>query len=208
MALPVELTAKVYSAFLDTGFRLFNDYLGTVRIRKPVSPPEQKQGCNTCMIHQHVVLARGYVEGIYSRLNKDGSVPAGLGGTIPQARQHIKEAMMEIPSVMGTHPMIDVACKQLGEILPDVYARLENVQSKEEWELILGKLKLAENAAYSIPEAIYRREYPKPEDTTETIVLLKPEEKEVLSLIGQAKRGEIPASEARAKLAKILLPGE
>lgn len=206
--LPEPIRIKAVSGALDLAFRWIEGKIGSVDFSKAPSHQAPDKPCTTCLIHQHVVLARGYIEGLRSRLNSDGSVPAGLGGTIPQAQDHLKEAMMEIPTVVGAHPAIDAACKKLSELLPDIMARLEYVNGVDEWDIVLEKLKLAEDVAYTIPETMYRREPVHQETTKDTIVVLKPEQKELLDLVSSIHNGELTDEEATTKLAAFLTPGE
>ena len=143
------------------------------------------------------------MEGLSTRLEPDGSVPPGLGGSIEQARQHLREAMTEIPEVMGAHPSIDVACRQLADILPATLARMTKIEGKSEWQVILTDLKHAENVAYAIPEAMYRRNKPVMPKDEQVIVVLTPEQKEILDTFTAAQKGEITNEEAQKRLAVL-----
>lgn len=208
LEIPPALVGKAVSAVTDLGFRMFEGWITNIQFNKPASPQDDPKPCTVCLIHQHVVLARGYIEGLRTRLNPDGSVPAGLGGTIKQAQDHLKEAMMEIPSVVGAHPSIDTACQKLTELLPDCVARLEYIKGLDEWDIVLSKLKMAEDVAYAIPEALYRREPAQTPGSKDTIVVLKADEKELLDLLTKVRKNEISEEEAKVGLATFLTSGE
>lgn len=201
--LPPAVTAKLVQIGTDTLFGFAQSWLSTVTVKKADSHQDSTKPCHTCMIHQHVVLARGYIEGTYSRLNPDGSVPAGLGGSIVMAREHLVDAMVEIPEVIGAHPAIDSACKRLTELLPEILARSENIGTDQEWQLILTQLRQAESVAYTIPETVYRREPVKDKESDDIIVVLSRADKEMLDLITQRREGKITEEQLKAQLSKL-----
>lgn len=202
-----EISPIVVKAASGLAIDLLKTFVSTVRIHKTVSPAQvETKSCIVCQIHQHVVMANGYIRGIHSRLNEDGSVPLGLGGTIPQAREHLHDAMMEIPTVMGAHPSIDMACKRLSTLLPEIDQGLEHVATREDWELLLLKLEMAEDAAYSIPETVYRRDIqvPTEEPDPEKIVILSSSDKELLDLLKAMREGKLSRDQSREALDKLL----
>lgn len=202
MDIPPQVKAKAIEAGAGFLLRLFESTVSSLTLTKVVSPTEEPKACSPCLIHQHVVLARGYIEGLHSRLHPDGTVPEGLGGTIAQSRTHLQDAMNEIPGIMGASPLIDTACRELSSLLPDIHTRLSYVHNMEEWDIVLGKLKTAENVAYAIPEALYRRE---PVASTavpdDKIVILSADDYKILELAREASKGD---PNARSEIQKLV----
>lgn len=203
MELPPALVSKLVELGSTTAFRIFEGYVSNLSIKHPEPESEPDTGCHTCEIHQHIVLAAGYMEGLYTRLNADKSIPAGLGGTIPLATSHLRDAMLEFPEVVGAHPAIDSACKQLSDIIPPLMARMENIKSDEDWTYILNKMSLAKDAAYSIPEAMYRREPNHTPEQEQIVVILSPDEKKMLDILKESREGVITKDEAKKQLSEL-----
>lgn len=202
-----EITPKLAQAATGFVLDMAKTWISEIRVRKPVSPTKpESSGCTVCMIHQHVVLAHGYIEGLKSRLNPDGTIPAGLGGTIEMAREHVHEAMLEIPEIVGSHPTIDRACSSLTDLLPGIAVSLEDLRTQADWDYVLTQLQIAKDVAYSIPETIYRRDTNLPTETPEsqTVVILSQSDKDLLETIRKAKAGEISGPDAKAHIAELL----
>lgn len=174
--------------------------------RKPVSQEQEESSCTPCTIHQHLVLAHAYVRNLHIHLNADGSIPAGLGGTIQQARDHIHEASLEIPQVVGTHPTIDAACNTLASLLPDIYTRLQNIQSKEQWDEVLDLLAFAEDVSYDIPATVFRRDLtqPEPEFSQDVVAIIGESDRDLLNTIKKVRTGEMTRQEAVSYLGSLL----
>lgn len=195
---------------IDIAIRIGREWLDNGGLRKkPVSVPsitvQESSGCITCSIYQEVALARAYVIDLQGKLLPDGSIPAGLGGTMHQAQTHVDVAMMQIPKVMGVHPTIDRACGQLSECLPDIYTRLEYVRGRDDLSTLALKLEHAGKVAYSIPEAMYRREeIAAPAQSAIYAEVLTPEDREVLDFIRDLRKEGATEEEARMRFAHLV----
>lgn len=200
-----DFKQKVTEFGLTYLFKQVETWVATPKQPKLPSPyVEDKGECIYCSVHKHVVLAHGYVSGLVERVSADGSVPAGLGGTIEMARVELRASMAEIVHITGTSPAVDTACRQLSNSLPEILARLDHVKSREEWLLVNDQLAEAEKVAYLIPEAIFRREEAKPVENSQQVVILGREEAEILDQLAKVRRGEISQADGRKYVADIL----
>lgn len=163
-------------------------------------------GCTTCEIHKNVALANSYVQGCYRNLNPDGSVPAGLGGTLALARNHIDMAMGEIPQILGLNDRMDQALLELGKELPGLQIALINIDGRQEWDLVASRMQNAEILAYRVPEIMYRRSQPEvtpqstPESSSDDATV-----HELSALVRKVREGELPPQEALEKLNEMFI---
>lgn len=193
---------------LDQGARTMVSNIG--KDSRPSSPNNPTQppstSCHFCEVHKNIVIANGYVRGLLPKLNPDGSIPAGLGGTMAQARDHVDQSLTELPQIIGLSPTIDESCMKLQAILPGLFISLMDVSSRQQLEDISARMNEAETIAYSIPEALYRREAPKLKSPM--IIENSPltdEDRELLKELRSLRLGDKSKAEVAADLERMLM---
>lgn len=207
MDIPPTLIAKVFELGSNAVIKVFESHIASISVNKTRTEESSTGECKTCFIYQHVALASAYMRDLHSRLNPDGSIPAGLGGTIKLSQSHLKDTMTEIPDVIGAHPTIDAACRRLADILPTLASRMNNIRDEDDWKFILRQMEIAEDAAYSIPESMYRREPAKDTAADSVVVVLSAKDKAMLDIVKSAREGKITRDEAKAQVSSLVLPG-
>lgn len=121
-------------------------------------PPSETTECVACTAHLELGLAYVYLKGLAARCQPDQPVPAGLGGTLNQARQHVGNTIAQIPEIMSITPETARVGTELANSLPNIEQRLSNVKNGAEVIALRDDLERALDTAYKIPEAVYRRD--------------------------------------------------
>jgi len=134
----------------------------TIAIRQMPKPPETppphtESKCISCTAHAEVGLAYVYLLGLAERCEDGKPIPNGLGGTLELARQHVGNAISQIPDIGSINPDTAKLSIELAEQLPDIERRLTNVTNGLEAKALRDDLKRALDTAYRIPEAVYCR---------------------------------------------------
>lgn len=205
-----------YSLAIEGGYRILEHLVKNGGINlftgpKTDSPQEPQEpestGCYVCKVHEHISVANSLVQGLSKRLNPDGSIPSGLGGTLKIAQDHINEASEEIPHIMMIqNDKLQQACMKLAPMLVGLSIDLNFVSSRQELEAIAVQTQLAEDIAYAVPEAVYRREPPKQEEVR-TITLSK-SDAEILEAVRKIRENGHSKAESVEELNKLLFQDE
>ena len=68
------------------------------------SPPSGEVGCRPCEFHAHVAEAYLLLRRAADRAEMEGRIPAGVGGTIPVAKERLGEAGREVGELAASRP--------------------------------------------------------------------------------------------------------
>lgn len=123
-------------------------------VRGTRTPHVHREGCPVCLLHDHTAIAMALMDGLRLRSFLEHVIPAGLGGTIPEAQWRIRQAMAEVPRAA---PLLDDPTKirHLSRSLERADQSLSGWLGPEDVSRAYHACRVAWDAAYDCGHAYY-----------------------------------------------------
>lgn len=120
---------------------------------------EAPQGCPACQLYHKVAVADGLFRDISEACPADAeTVPAGYGGTIPQAREALEQAMEALPAIIARGGPVGKSAEEFQRGLQEMLPRLDYVANCQDAQDLAIGITDARRAAHAIAREWWRRE--------------------------------------------------
>ena len=122
-------------------------------------------GCPVCEIHRHV--AEGYLllEGLAETCRREGRIPEGIGGTIPLAQSHFRQAEEQAVTVGAADASLRLRVVELQGRLRDLADRMDGDLTSEQVPALAEGARAAWQESYGLADGAFRREPPASPET-------------------------------------------
>jgi len=130
------------------------------------SPSPQSDGCPVCDQFAHVAEAHTLLVKLADRSERNGSIPQGLGGTIPVARARLEQAYEGAGALAVSNPRLRAQALTVQHQVRNLAPRLSREVRAEEVRGLADEAGAIVDSSYDLAEAAFTDRMPEtPEET-------------------------------------------